>query len=440
MVADGVTSIVSTPAYHVEEVPEVPQTGAPTSKRSSLGSPRGQGPLRVLLLVENNSVPSDRRAWSVATALVDASCEVVVVCPQGGEDERALFEVRDSVQIRRYPLTSAERGLGDYAREYGAAMWRTWRIVRTLSRERPFDVVHACNPPDFLLFAAWPARRAGARFVLDHHDLTPELLLSRFGEQRRWLHRTAVALERACFAAADVVLATNDSYMQVARTRGRKRAQDVFVVRNGPDLRRFHPLPPDPVLKRGKPLLIGFVGRMALQDGADHALRALALLGERRQDWHAVFAGTGDAVPQLRRLTGELGLEDRVEFVGWLDSVEMSQLLSSCDVCLSPEPQSPLNDVSTMKKIAEYMAMSRPIVAYGLRESRFTAAGAALYAERDDVSSFAGCIDELLDDPERRAEMGRIGRERVERKLSWEHSEQSLLAAYRRALADDLAR
>jgi len=179
---------------------------------------------------------------------------------------------------------------------------------------------------------------------------------------------------------------------------------------------------------------------MAAQDGADHALRALALLAEHRRDWHAVFAGTGDAMPQLSRLRAELGLVDCVEFAGWLDNAEISRLLSTCDVCLSPEPHSPLNDVSTMKKIAEYMAMSQPIVAHNLRESRFTAAGAALYAEGDDVSSFAGCIDELLDDPERRAEMGRIGRERVERKLSWEHSEQNLLAAYRRALAGDFAR
>jgi len=440
---DCVTSVVSAPAGHVDEVPELRRTlhtGSLPGAGQSLKSDPAQRAPRVLMLVENNSVPSDPRVWSIATALVRADCEVVVVCPLGTKNERASSELRDGVQIRRYPLKSAGDGLGGYLREYGSAMWRTWRIVRELSRERPFDVVHACNPPDFLMFAAWPARRTGARFVLDHHDLTPELLLSRFGDQRRWLYHIAVALERACFAVADVVLATNESYRRVALTRGHKHTDNVFVVRNGPDLRRFHSLPADPTLKRGRDLLIGYVGLMAPQDGVDHALRALALLAERRQDWHAVFAGDGDAVPELRRLSSELGLEDRVEFAGWLDNLEMSRLLSSCDVCLSPEPHSPLNDVSTMVKIAEYMAMSRPIVAYGLRESRFGAGDAALYAEPNDVSSFAQCIDALLDDPARRAEMGRIGRERVELELSWEHSEENLLAAYRRALANGVAR
>jgi glycosyltransferase involved in cell wall biosynthesis len=388
---------------------------------------------RILILVENNPVHSDRRAWNICTALVRAGCEVVAVCPQG-TDRLPAFEVRDGVQIHRYPLSFAEGGVGGYVREYGSALWHSWRLVKRLSRERPFDAVHACNPPDFLLFAAWPARRAGARFIFDHHDLTPELFLTRFGGRHRWLHRLTLILERVCFAVADVVLATNESYRQIAHGRGHKREEEVFVVRNGPDLRRFRPLTPDPSLKRGHPLLIGYVGMMAPQDGVDHALRALALLGERRKDWHAIFAGEGDARAELSRLTAELGLEDRVEFVGWQNDEQIARLLSSADVCLAPEPKSPLNDVSTMIKIAEYMAMARPVVAYELRESRFAAGEAAVYAEPNDVASFAARIDELLTDPARRAEMGRIGRERVEQELSWEHSERHLADAYRSVL------
>lgn len=354
------------------------------------------------------------------------------MCPQGRVDkqEHARFELRDGVEIHRYPLSSARGGLTGYFREYGSALWQTFRLVRRLSRERPFDVVHACNPPDFLLVAAWPARLAGARLVFDQHDLTPELFLTRFEGRHSWLHRLTLAIERMSFAAADVVLATNESYSQIARTRGHKRPQEVFVVRNGPDLRTLQTPSPDPALKRGRPLLIGYVGLMASQDGIDYALRSLALLGERRDDWHAIFAGDGEAKPGLVRLSEELGLQDRVEFVGWLGDLEIARLLSSCDVCLAPEPHSPLNDVSTMTKIAEYMAMSCPIVAFGLRESRFSAGEAAIYAEHNDVASFAARIEELLADPTRREEMGRIGRERVERMLSWEHSERNLAAAY----------
>ncbi len=394
-------------------------------------APRGS---RVLILVENSSVPSDRRVWNIATALVDADCEVVIVCPQGRAEERALLELRGGVEIHRYPLSASGGGLAGYAREYGLALWRTWRLVERLTRERPFDVVHACNPPDFLLLAAGPARRAGARLVFDHHDLTPELFLTRFQGRHLWLHRLALVIERMCLAAADVVLATNESYRRVALTRGRKHSEDVFVVRNGPDLDRLRAIAPDPTLGRGQPLLIGYLGTMGPQDGVDHALRALAVLRRQRQDWHAIFAGAGDDVQQLKRLSAELGLQDAVEFVGWLDDGEIARLLSSCDVCLEPAPQSPLNDVSTMIKIAEYMAMSRPIVAYELAESRFTAGAAAVYAEPGDPSAFAAAIAELLEDPARRASMGDTGRRRVESEFSWGHSREALLAAYGRVL------
>jgi glycosyltransferase involved in cell wall biosynthesis len=399
----------------------------------------GHMPPRILIVSENESVPSDRRVWAISTTLVAAGCEVVVVCPQGDESERAAgerapFEMRDGVEIHRFPLRFAAGGPLGYIGEYGSALWRVWRTVRRLTRKRPFDIVHACNPPDFMLFAAWPARRRGAQLVFDHHDLTPELFRTRFGEGHRLLHRLTLLLERLSFAVADVVIATNESYAQIAQTRGHKRPGDVFVVRNGPDVRSFRPVDPVPALKRGKPLLISYVGVMAPQDGVDHAVRALALLRERRHDWHAVIAGEGEARPDLERLVNELGLEDSVEFAGWLGDEDIARLLSSSDVCLAPEPLTPLNNLSTMVKIAEYLAMSRPVVAYGLQESRRAAGEAAVYATPDDIASFAHRIDELLDDPDRRVKMGKIGRARVEESLSWERSEAALLEAYRRAL------
>jgi glycosyltransferase involved in cell wall biosynthesis len=406
----------------------------PTTSRITQTSPHDRTELRVLMVVENNSVPSDRRVWDIATTLARVGCEVVVVCPQGHDDERALAEHRDDVQIRRYPLRPGTGGVSGYLREYGVAWWHTWRLVAKLTREHPFDVVHACNPPDFLLFAAWPARRAGARMIFDHHDLTPELLVTRFGRRGRPLRRLALLVERLSFAAADGVLATNESYRRVALTRGRKHASDVFVVRNGPDLRRHQmfPLDPEPKPNAKRPMLIVYVGTMGHQDGVDQALRALALLRERRQDWHAIFAGAGEAVPTLRRLRDELGLHDLVKFVGWLDDPKIAQLLARADICLEPAPSSPLNDVSTMIKIGEYMAMGRPIVAYDLRESRVTAGDAAAYAQPNDVASYAAQIEQLLADPQRRVQMGRQGRARVEQALSWEHSERVLLAAYGR--------
>ena len=389
---------------------------------------------RTLILVENLSVPFDRRVWQEATSLRAAGYDVSVICPQGPMRDTESHAVIDGVSIHRYPLRAAGKRMGSYVREYASALSHTTALVRRLSKSAPFDVIHACNPPDALLLTALSQRRHGAALVFDHHDLVPELFVSRFDRRGPLLKATYLA-ERAAFHLADVVISTNDSYRRVALHRGKKRPEDVFVVRSAPDSGRFSPVAPDPSLRRSKPHLLAYLGVMGPQDGVDHALRALARLGESRRDWHAVFIGSGDVLEEMQCLAVELDLGEVVEFTGRVPDEDVIRILSTADVCLAPDPKNPLNDVSTMNKVVEYMALARPIVSYDLRESRVSAAGAALYAAPNDIDDFARCIDELLDDPGRRAAMGVAGRHRVEEELSWARSEEQLLAAYQRAMA-----
>jgi glycosyltransferase involved in cell wall biosynthesis len=387
---------------------------------------------RVLFLVENASVPTDTRVWSECLAVQEAGFDVTVISPAGTERDTARFEVRNGIEIHRFRVPYAEGGPRGFAVEYSVAFWRVWRTARRLSRRQPFAVVHAANPPDLLLLAALSLKRNASRFIFDQHDLVPELYLSRFNGRRRLLYWLTRAMERVSFSLADVVVSPNDSYREVALRRGRKGSDEVFVVRNAPETSIFERGRPDPELKRGKHHLLAYVGTMNTQDGLDHAIRALAILRDKRTDWHAIFVGDGDAAGETKRLADDAGLGDLVHFTGFLSTPEVVGVLSTSDICLSPEPRSPLNEASTFIKVAEYMAVECPVVAYDLRESRFTAGEAAVYAEPDDVEGFAALIDELLDDPERRHAMGREGRARILSDLSWEKSKLALVAAYDR--------
>jgi glycosyltransferase involved in cell wall biosynthesis len=389
---------------------------------------------RVLIISENAPVPADRRVWNISRTLAGAGWQVVIACAQGPDRDDAPYEVLEGIEIHRYPLRPAGNALG-YAREYGQALWRLRKLIRRLAAERRFDVVHACNPPDLLLLAARSLRGQGTRFVFDHHDLVPELYRSRFGRGEDLGYRATLRAERVAYRMADVSLATNGSYARVAVERGGMDPEDVFVVRNGPDLTRFRPVEPDPAWRRGRAHLISYLGIMGPQDGVDHALRALARLRTLRDDWHAVFIGDGDALPAMRALTDELHLSDHVEFAGWRGDDDIRLILSSSDVCLAPDPPSPLNDVSTMIKIPEYMALGCAVASYALPESRVSAGDSALYAAPGDPDDLGRCVAELLDDPERRERMGAMARERVDNELSWQHSESALLAAYARALS-----
>jgi glycosyltransferase involved in cell wall biosynthesis len=389
-------------------------------------------PGKALILVENLSVPFDRRVWQESTTLRDAGWEVHVICPQGTKRDTEAYVELDGVRIHRYPLRAATGGPAGYLKEYGSALWHTMRLARAIGR---VDVVHACNPPDLLYLVAKMLKRRGARFVFDQHDLVPELYLSRFDRGEDLLYNVVRRLEQATYRAADVVIATNESYRQVALNRGGMSPDKVFVVRSAPAVERFRQVPAEPELKRGKQHLLCYLGVMGPQDGVDYALHSLAALRDEqgRTDWHAVFVGAGDTFDDMRALASRLGLDDQVEFTGRIPDEDLVRYLSTADVCLSPDPLNPLNDVSTMNKVMEYMAMGKPIVSFELREARVSAGDAAVYALANDVSEFAKLTAALLDDPVERARMGEVGKARVEGPLSWTNSKTALLAAYAEA-------
>jgi len=395
---------------------------------------RGNGQRRILVLVENLSVPFDRRVWQESKALVDAGYAVDVICPTGkNRDEEKVVEI-EGVRIFRYPLRPATGGPGGYAREYGLALWHTFRISLRLNVEHRYAAVHACNPPDILFAAVLPMRLLGTKFVFDHHDLVPELFLSRFEGGQSLLYRLSKLAERLTFRLSHGVISTNESYRQVAIGRGGKDPGVVQVVRSAPDLARFSSTTAVPALRRGKAHLACYLGVMGPQDGVDYALRSVAKMKRTRTDFHAVFIGDGDAFDQMVGLARELEIEDVIEFTGRVSDEVLATVLSTADVGLAPDPLNPLNDVSTMNKIMEYMAFGLPIVSFDLVEARVSAGGAALYASPNDEAQFARLIGELFDDPARRSAMAELGLERMSGELSWDHSRRNLIDFYEKLI------
>jgi glycosyltransferase involved in cell wall biosynthesis len=393
----------------------------------------------ILILVENFSVPRDRRVWQESLALARAGFKVTVICPTGSDRDREREAVIDGVRILRYPLRMATGGPLGYLREYTVALWHSLRLAMKVRREGRIDVLQACNPPDLLFLVALALRPGGARFVFDHHDLAPELVLLRFPNGGRMLFQLTKFLERLTFAAADAVISTNESYRRVALDRGKLSGDRVVVVRNAPDLNRFIPREPDASLRRGKPYLLAYLGVMGYQDGLDYALRVLQLLRDEigRDDIHCVLMGVGDAFDEMVALSQQLGIADIVDFPGWVDDEFIQRCLSTADVCLAPDPLNAFNNMSTMIKVAEYMAMGRPIVSFDLLETRVSAGDAAVYVSANDERAFAKAIDALLQDPERRRRMGESGRRKVERELSWDVSRRALVGFYEHLLGPD---
>jgi glycosyltransferase involved in cell wall biosynthesis len=322
-----------------------------------------------------------------------------------------------------------------YLLEYGCAFALQFLYTSWIYLRHGFDVIQGCNPPDNVFLIALPFKIFGIKYIFDHHDANPELYVSKYGK-RGSLYKILVTLEKLCYRHSNVVMATNESYRNMAISRGRIPPENVFIVRNGPDLQTFKPVLPNPARKHGKAYLIGYVGNMNFQDGLDILLGVAKHLKDmRRRDVHFTCVGRGPELKQLQEMVQRMGLEDTVDFTGRVSDQELIEILSTADVCVNPDRPSEMNDISTMIKIMEYMALGKPIVQFDSREGRFSAQEASLYASKQDgVVDFADKITWLLDRPEKRREMGEFGRKRIEEELAWRYSVPQLLAAYQEAL------
>jgi len=396
---------------------------------------------RVLIIVQNLPVPFDRRVWLECQALSSAGYQVAVVCPKGKGDP--AYEVIKSVELYKYrpyaPGGSKLSFIAEYAHSFFATAWLTLKARRS----GRFAVIQACNPPDIF----WPIAMAlrvldGTRFVFDHHDLCPELYESRFPDGPRLPYKLLRVLERRTHRTADHVISTNKSYRDVAVIRSGKPASEVTVVRSGPDPERLRRGELHPELRRGRRFLAAYIGVMGPQDGVDIVVRAADIVVHEfgRDDIAFTLIGSGDCFDDLVAMRDELGLAGHVEFTGRAPDELVARIMSTADVGLSPDPKNPLNDVSTMNKTMEYMAYELPVVAFDLRETRVSAADAAVYVTPNDVHEYAAAIVALMDDESARVRMAKLGRTRVEQELAWSRQQGAYLGVYHDLIAVGRAR
>ncbi len=388
---------------------------------------------KILIIVQNLPVPLDRRVWLESRTLRDHGYKVSVICPTSKEHPEK-YQLVENIAIYRYDIPFEAKGFLSYFAEFLYAWFATACLSLRVLRREGFDVIQACNPPDTYFLLGWLYKVFGKKFIFDHHDLSPEMFLAKFPHRRGVLYRLLILLEKLTMKTADVVLVTNESYRDIAISRGHKKRDDIYVVRTGPEFKQLAPVPAEPALKRGAEFLVCYLGEMCPQDGVDYLLRAAHYLRHQlgREDVRFVLIGGGPAVPDLQALNQRLKLTDKVEFTGRLPDADVSRYLSTADVCVDPDPYSEWADNSTMNKILEYMVFSKPIVAFDLKEIHNSARRAALYARPNDISQFAQKIDHLLEDAALRHRMGAYGHRRVVHELAWACTHTPLLAAYAR--------
>lgn len=409
---------------NVEAIPQ-------QTKRKEIYSPeRPFEGKHILIIIENLPAPFDRRVWQEANTLKAKGADISIICPKmKGYNEK--FECINGIDIYRHPLPAEGSGPLGYLMEYSSAIFWEFFYTTKIYFKKRFHVIHGCNPPDLIFLTALPFKLLNVKYVFDHHDVNPELYLAKFGK-KNFFYKLMIVFEKITFKVADYCIATNESYKQIGVERGGKDANKITVVRSGPKLEKMKVQAPIPEYKKGKRYLIGYLGVIGPQEGLDLLMEIAKKIKDVRSDVQFAIVGGGTHLAEVQKLAIKLGVDDMVDFYGRVSDELMLDVLNTADVCVNPDTPNAMNDISTMNKIMEYMALKKAIVQFDLKEGRVSAQNASLYAKNHDTDDFALKIMQLLNYEEERKKMGEYGYQRVLKELSWEIEEKKLVGFYKK--------
>ena len=309
------------------------------------------------------------------------------------------------------------------------------RLLFKVWREQGFSVIQACNPPDIICLAALPFKLFGVKFIFDQHDPSPELYFAKFG-RRDFFYKLLLTFERLTYRLSDIVITANQSFRDIAMTRGGKPPEKVTAVYSIPTRTRIHRGAPNPSLREGVRFVIGYLGIIGDQDGVDRFVRAMRVLVDWGvADFRAVVVGDGPALPAVRALAQELDVGSHIVFAGYRSGDDLISHVSAFDIGVIPDPVNECNDLMSMNKVFEYCALGIPTVSSRLKETLRLLGEAGVYAPTDDPEGLAAACLGLLQDDEWRRECGERAARLAKEKFIWEHEAAKYVAAFESVIA-----
>lgn len=387
----------------------------------------------ILLIVQNNSFPTDKRVAKEALSLKEAGYEVSAISPIFGRDQLRR-ETWNGINVLRYRHFESSGGLPGFVLEYGNALIRIFFLSLGLWFRKPFRSIHVANPPDFFWPMALFFKLFGVKFIFDQHDISAEMYRVNERKEKNAIYKFLNWNELMTVRCADGIITTNTSIRERLDTLNGLRGKPCEVVYNGPAAEFV--AKENPALREkyaGRRVLL-YIGEMAGVDCIEVILNAAEAVvkTQGRKECVFVLLGDGPDRARLEALAKQKGLEGFVEFMGMVDHETVMNYLAVAEVCLVPDEPNGLNEFLTLIKCLEYMKAARPFVAFDLNETRFIAGESALFAR--DMTEYVAHILRLLDNSEEARAMGLKGQSRVEEGFLWSHQVPQLLKLYQKVV------
>ena len=380
----------------------------------------------VCLLVQN-FYDFDVRVRRKAEALVAAGYSVDVLALRGSQQSKRYS--LNGVEVHTITLGKLRGSLVRYAFEYVAFfLWCFWRLMTS----KRYDLIDVNTLPDFLIFAAIPARLMGSKLVLDMHEITPEFYMSKYGiGESSWRIRLMKFLERVSFDFADHVITINEPIQDLLAGRGLQPAKST-VITNAAEETRFVSYVESGAAQEPKEpgtYVMMYHGTLTNLYGLDLAIEAFALAHEELPGAELWILGDGPESAHLRALAQQHGLGSKVQLVGIVSPSKIPEWLNKCDVGVLPIRRDVMLEYASPNKLAEYIVMGKAVLISRLKAvQHYFSEDALAYFEPNDVKDIAKQMIRMYGDRELRSRMA--ARAKVEyRPVSWDVMKQRYLSA-----------
>jgi len=366
-------------------------------------------PKRHCMVVHAYYPLGETRVQREALALVDHGFEVDVICLRGKGEPTVAEE--DGVNIYRLPVIR-HKGSGVVIQflEYLAFFVLAFGMLLFLYARKRYSTIQVHNLPDFLVFAALGPRLAGAKVILDLHDLMPELFASKFDSgMNSWPVRLVSWQEQQSTRFADHVITVTDTWKQRLIQHGVPEGK-VSVVMNLADPRIFRSASTTPKPeKKGNCFKLIYHGTFTFRYGVDLIIHAVNKVRTKIPNIHLTLIGAGECREELIELTKELDLEDFVEFsADVLRADKLPPFIWQADVGIVANRSNIFTDGLLPTKLMEYVALGTPVIAARTPTIRTYFDDSMIqFFTPGDVDELADCILSLHNDRQRLAQISR---------------------------------
>jgi glycosyltransferase involved in cell wall biosynthesis len=377
--------------------------------------------------------PQDVRPRREAEALINAGYEVDMICLRLPDQPKK--ESVYGVNVYRVNMSKSRSTKRKYITLYTKFFILAFFKLNKLFFKNRYDVIHVHNMPDFLVFLSVIPKIFGAKVVLDLHDPTPEMLMTKFSEgDESKLTKLLKWQEKMSIKFSHSVITTNKSFVDRFVLRGCP-PEKINTVMNSPQESVFTKAAANSQKKPNEnKFILMYHGLIVERYGLEDLVNAVKLLKNKIPEIELVIYGDGEYVPVLLKIIEELRLNDTITYFGTLSLDEIAKIIPICDIGIIPNRLGPFTQINFPTRIFEYLHMKKPVIVprtQGIND--YFDDGSIFYFDAGSAEDLARVIFNIYSNQAKVVEVVNKGHE-IYQKYRWESQSKNLIKTYKEML------